>query len=195
VTAAAGTAPRRSLVTGGVRSGKSRLAEARIAERAGGRPVTYLAPGPLPDPATDPEWADRIDRHRRRRPVGWTTVETTDVPTAVTMADGPVLLDDLGTWITAVLDRPTGGGDLGWDLPGDAAVDLVETHVDALVAAWRAAPGPLVAVTNEVGLGVVPEHRSGRLFRDALGLANQRLAAACDEVLLVVAGRVLVLPA
>ncbi|MBM9468159.1 bifunctional adenosylcobinamide kinase/adenosylcobinamide-phosphate guanylyltransferase [Nakamurella sp. YIM 132084] len=192
----------RSLITGGVRSGKSRLAESRIAQMAdGGRggPVTYLAPGPVPDPAVDLEWADRIERHRRRRPADWVTVETTDVAAALTRADGPVLLDDLGTWVTAVLDAgdsPDGtAGPSGWELPGDAAVDLVQAHVDALVAAWRTAPGPLVAVTNEVGLGVVPEHRSGRLFRDALGLANQHLAAACDEVLLVVAGRVLVLPA
>ena len=65
--------------------------------------------------------------------------------------------------------------------------------MEAAVAALAAASGPVVLVTNEVGLGVVPEHRSGRLFRDLLGTVNQRLAAACDEVHLVVAGRVLVL--
>jgi adenosylcobinamide kinase/adenosylcobinamide-phosphate guanylyltransferase len=70
---------------------------------------------------------------------------------------------------------------------------LVVTRVEAAVAALAAAFGPVVLVSNEVGLGVVPERRSGRLFRDLLGTVNQRLAAACDEVHLVVAGRVLVL--
>jgi len=60
-----------------------------------------------------------------------------------------------------------------------------------LIDAWRAAGGPLVAVTNEVGWSVVPEHRSGRTFRDVLGVTNQRIAAVSDDVLLVVAGRVL----
>jgi adenosylcobinamide kinase/adenosylcobinamide-phosphate guanylyltransferase len=165
----------RILVTGGVRSGKSAHAEGLLA----GRPaVTYLAPGPTGEP--DPEWAARIARHRERRPAHWTTVETTDV--AAALGDGPMLVDCLGTWLTAQLDA------CGWD----RIDERFTPHLEALVAAVAAADD-LVLVTNEVGLGVVPAHASGRLFRDLLGTVNQRVAAVCDEVHLVVAGRVLVL--
>ena len=94
-------------------------------------------------------------------------------------------MDCLGTWLTAVVDEAS-----LWDSPSDE----VTAHVERLVAevtAVLAGRDQCVLVTNEVGLGVVPAHRSGRLFRDLLGLVNQRVAAACDEVHLVVAGRVL----
>lgn len=173
----------RTLITGGVRSGKSRLAEDLLAESP---TVTYLAPGPIPDRLADPEWADRIDAHRARRPAGWITVETTDLSGAIGAAPGAVLIDCLGTWVTAVVDQ------LGaWDEPLARWQSRFDHHLDTLVTAWVAAPGPLVAVTNEVGWSVVPEHRSGRTFRDLLGIVNQRVAAASDDVLLVVAGRVL----
>ena len=66
--------------------------------------VTYLATGPLPDRATDPEWADRIDVHRERRPAHWLTIETVDLATEITAAPAAVLIDCLGTWLTAVVD-------------------------------------------------------------------------------------------
>jgi len=173
----------RTLITGGVRSGKSRLAEDLL---AGSPVVTYLAPGPVPDRAADPEWADRIDAHRARRPADWLTVETAELATAITAAPGAVLIDCLGTWVSAIVDQ------LGtWDQPLARWQPEFDQQVDGLVESWLAAPGPLVAVTNEVGWSVVPEHRSGRTFRDLLGLVNQRIAAASDDVLLVVAGRVL----
>jgi adenosylcobinamide kinase/adenosylcobinamide-phosphate guanylyltransferase len=172
------------LVTGGVRSGKSRHAEGLLDAYPD---VTYVAPGPTTDEDADPDWAERIAAHRSRRPAGWTTLESRDLAAAL-MTPGPVLVDCLGTWLTAVLDR-----EQAWERPGPQVHELVENYISAAVVEFRRATGPVVLVTNEVGLGVVPAHRSGRLFRDLLGLTNQRLAAECDEVHLVVAGRVLVL--
>ena len=172
------------LVTGGVRSGKSRHAESLLAGHPG---VTYVAPGPTAAEDPDPDWVARISAHQLRRPAGWTTLETHDLAAGLAAA-GPVLVDCLGTWLTATLDEAA-----AWELPSDRVHAVIESRVDEAAAALAAAPGPVVLVTNEVGLGVVPEHRSGRLFRDLLGLVNQRLAAECDEVHLVVAGRVLVL--
>lgn len=169
------------LVTGGVRSGKSTHAE-KLLDSLG--PVSYVAPGPRPGtPDWDDDWAARVAAHRAHRPESWRTVETTDVAAAVREAEGDVLVDCLGTWLTATCDS------LGWDAPDLA--ERVAARVDDLVAAVRAAEGMTVLVTNEVGLGVVPEHRSGRLFRDLLGSVNQAVGSACDEVHLVVAGRVL----
>ncbi|PRC43869.1 adenosylcobinamide kinase/adenosylcobinamide phosphate guanyltransferase [Mycobacterium sp. ITM-2017-0098] len=170
----------RILVTGGVRSGKSRHAEELLgaADR-----VTYIAPG-RPADGTDPDWDTRVAQHRARRPAHWHTVETADVGTAVRDADGTVLLDCLGTWLTAVLD------DGLWDAPSRDVHDAVDARVTSLCESLAAVHDSVV-VTNEVGLGVVPSHRSGVLFRDLLGLANQRVATVCDEVHLVIAGRVL----
>lgn len=172
----------RILVTGGVRSGKSTHAEALVGEE----PATYLAPGPSPDKDADPDWAARIAAHRARRPAAWTTRETRDVAHAVRAAEQPVLLDCLGTWLTAVVDAAD-----AWEADSDEVLALVLARADDLADALRTCEHDVVVVTNEVGLGVVPEHRSGRLFRDLLGTVNQRVAAACDEVHLVVAGRVL----
>lgn len=171
----------RVLVTGGVRSGKSRHAESLLVDAAS---VSYVAPGPTTDEDSDPDWALRIAAHQLRRPATWTTVETHDLASALTLP-GPVLVDCLGTWLTAVLDERR-----LWDAPAAEVTAVVERMLDAAVRIL-AARHDVVLVTNEVGLGVVPSHRSGRLFRDLLGLVNQRLATACDEVHLVVAGRVL----
>jgi adenosylcobinamide kinase / adenosylcobinamide-phosphate guanylyltransferase len=172
------------LVTGGVRSGKSRHAESLLSGRDG---VTYVAPGPTIAEDPDPDWAARIAAHQARRPSTWTTLETRDLATALRSADGPVLVDCLGTWLAGVLDER----DL-WEHPSD---EVTATVVDLLDDATSALVGrdDVVLVTNEVGLGVVPAHRSGRLFRDLLGIVNQRVAAVCDDVHLLVAGRVLVL--
>lgn len=148
--------------------------------------MTYIAPGQIPDPLADPEWAERVAAHRRRRPVRWITVETTDVASALESANGAVLLDCLGTWVTALMDELG-----GWERPAAEWRPDFDSRVASLAEIWRTATGPLVAVTNEVGMGVVPDHHSGRLFRDLLGIVNQRVAAASDEVLLVIAGRVL----
>lgn len=177
------TRPERVLVTGGVRSGKSTHAEALLADRES---VTYVATGPVADPGDDAEWAERVAEHRRRRPAVWHTLETTDLPTAISRADGAVIIECLATWVTAVLD------DLdAWEAPASAWQEALKARVEATVRAWVNAPGPLVAVTNEVGMGVVPPYRSGRVFRDVLGTVNRRIAAVSDRVDLVVAGRVL----
>lgn len=173
------------LVTGGVRSGKSRHAEGLLAEAGS---VTYVAPGPTPEADQDPDWAARIAMHRSRRPAHWSTVEGIDLAGALRDASGPVLVDCLGTWLTGVVDAAE-----AWEETSERAYDLVRRELDGVTAALREHPGPVVLVTNEVGLGVVPVHRSGRLFRDLLGVVNQGVAEVCDEVHLVVAGRVLVL--
>ena len=172
----------RILVTGGVRSGKSTHAEALLGDEA----ATYVAPGPTPDAEADPDWAARIAAHLARRPELWSTLETRDVAASVRDADRPVLVDCLGTWLTALIDDAD-----AWEHDSDTVHRMVVARTDEVVDALRTCVHDVVVVTNEVGLGIVPEHRSGRLFRDLLGIVNQRVAAACDEVHLVVAGRVL----
>lgn len=164
------------LVTGGVRSGKSRHAESLL---AGEPAVRYVAPGPVRD---DADWRARIAVHRARRPAHWTTLETGDLATGLTTEDA-VLVDCLGTWLTRLID------DAGmWEATMPDLAAYVDDQVDLALAEFAST---VVLVTNEVGFGVVPEHRSGRVFRDLLGTVNQRFAGACDEVHLVVAGRVL----
>jgi adenosylcobinamide kinase/adenosylcobinamide-phosphate guanylyltransferase len=170
----------RILVTGGVRSGKSRHAETLLADRD---QVTYVAPGPVPGP-DDPDWAARVAAHRARRPAHWRTWETTDLARAIEVG-GATLVDCLGTWLTSTVDELD-----GWTAVSDGWRGELDRRVDGVVAAVGAATD-VVLVTNEVGLGVVPAHASGRLFRDLLGTVNQRVGAVCDEVHLVVAGRVL----
>lgn len=162
----------RTLVLGGTRSGKSAHAEALLPADA---PVRYLATARrYPD---DADWDARIARHVARRPPAWTTVESPDLPVELARP-GPVLVDDLATWLTGLLD------DAGaWADPA-AAID-----VSPLVEAVHTFAGDrLVLVSAEVGLGVVPPTRAGRVFRDELGALNAALAQVCDEVVLLVAG-------
>lgn len=159
-------------VTGGARSGKSRHAEGLARAVSGAR--TYLATAE----AHDDEMAARIARHRADRAAdGWATVEAPlDVPEALRGAATPVvLLDCLSLWVSNLL--LAGHGE-------DAILGRVEAFLD--VAVDR--EGHLVVVSNEVGSGVVPAYPLGRVYRDALGRANQRVAAAADEACLVVAG-------
>lgn len=172
----------RVLVTGGARSGKSRHA-VRLWEDAGA--VSFIAPGRPADELDDPDWARRVAHHRAHRPAAWQTVETADVAGALAATPGPVLVDCLGTWLTATVDAL----DL-WDAPSDQARAEIDRRTDALCAALTGRDN-VILVTNEVGSGVVPAHRSGGLFRDLLGAVNQAVGEACDEVHLVVCGRVL----
>jgi adenosylcobinamide kinase / adenosylcobinamide-phosphate guanylyltransferase len=175
----------RTLVVGGARSGKSHVAERLLAGHAD---VTYVATGPSPSDE-DAEWAERVRRHRQRRPPHWTTVETTELASVLRRATTPVLVDCLGTWLTSVLD------DVGaWASDDLGAAEPLwrkrfTDRVDELVDAWHTVRVPVVAVSNEVGSGVVPATASGRLFHDELGRLATRLSLASERVLLVVAGR------
>jgi adenosylcobinamide kinase / adenosylcobinamide-phosphate guanylyltransferase len=168
----------RTLVLGGIRSGKSQWAEMAIADSTGaGQPVRYLATGATPD--GDADWSARVAAHRARRPPHWSTIETVDVSTQLRSDTATAtLVDDIGGWLTAVMDRRDAwtGGSVGSD-------------VDELIDAIASFGSPLSLVSPEVGLTVVPETAAGRRFADELGTLNQRLAAQCDRVVLVIAGQ------
>ncbi len=185
VSRAAGPGPggagagRRVLVLGGARSGKSAAAEDML---AGDGPVDYVATG-TPPGSGDAEWDARVAEHRRRRPTHWRTVETLALA-EVLAAPGPapVLVDCLTTWLARVMD------DCGaWDGTAGAAGTLA-ARTGQVLAAWRDTRRQVIAVSNEIGSGVVPGTASGRRFRDELGQLNARIAAASDEVWLCTAG-------
>jgi adenosylcobinamide kinase/adenosylcobinamide-phosphate guanylyltransferase len=167
----------RTLVLGGIRSGKSRWAEAAIAERlAPDEVVHYLATGETAN--GDPTWWQRIAEHRDRRPPHWLTVETDNIAGQLRQSPSmPTLVDDIGGWLTSVMDRRR-----AWE--GES----VSVDIDDMLAAVAEFCSPLVLVSPEVGLTVVPTTKSGHLFADELGMLNQRLAVLCDRVVLVVAG-------
>ena len=202
------------LVTGGARSGKSSYAErlaAQLAEPHDVR-VTYVATSQ----AYDEEMEQRVAAHQSARPAGWTTIESPlHVPRALIdvaaaeinarpgfVSPSPiVLLDCVTLWVTNLLFS---GGAFGGSAPPEdgynydkdllpqdeerAAADRVTAAVEDLLAAVATTGVTLVAVTNEVGLGVVPEYPLARLYRDQLGWANQRLARSADKVYFLVSG-------
>jgi adenosylcobinamide kinase/adenosylcobinamide-phosphate guanylyltransferase len=159
-TACRSARPRRVLVTGGSRSGKSEEAERRL---LGEPAVVYAATAlELPD---DAEWTARLAAHRDRRPALWSTASTGRLAPLLREPGPPVLIDDVGFWVTRG-----------------------EESADEFVAAFRDTARTTVVVTGEVGSGVVPSSAAGRRFRDELGRVNARLAAEADEVWLCVAG-------
>ncbi len=172
----------RTLVLGGARSGKSGAAEAMLAPEES---VTYVATAYPAD--HDDEWSARVRAHRDRRPPHWTTVETLDVEALLTSDGGPLLVDCLTLWLTRVMDRHDAWDDGAWERTGRQGV---QADVDALIAAWRTTGRRVVAVSNEVGQGVVPDSAAGRRFRDEMGRLNARLAAVTEDVLWCTAGRV-----
>ena len=179
------------MVTGGARSGKSSLAEEMAA--AGGNRVVYLATAGV----GDAEMAARVALHRQRRPAGWQTVEaplevTAAIARAGEGADTTVLFDSLGMWLSNLLGEEAAGDDDDWP-KRVAATDAVMARVREMVAVARQVPARVIIVTEEVGMGLVPDHPLGRLFRDLLGLANQEVARRADRVYLVVAGLPLLL--
>ena len=170
------------VVLGGTRSGKSRFGRDRAAGLAAGSPVVYVAtavPG-------DPELDDRIRRHRADRPAEWDTIEAGhDLAAAIrgVAAGTTILLDGLTLWASlALADDP---------LAVDAVLDGAFADVLAAIADHDA---PVVVVSDEIGLGLVPLDPLGRAFRDLLGIAHQRLVARSDEAWFMVAGRAMALP-
>ncbi|WSA83309.1 bifunctional adenosylcobinamide kinase/adenosylcobinamide-phosphate guanylyltransferase [Micromonospora sp. NBC_01796] len=166
------------LVLGGIRSGKSEFAESLVRDTTA---VRYVATARQAEP-DDPEWAARIEAHQLRRPTGWTTEETAEDPSRLAeliAGSGPdetLLVDDLGGWVTVLLDPV--------HQPADDRVTIAE-----LAAAIRDCTARLVLVSPEVGLSLVPTTTIGRAFTDALGTTNQVVAEVCDAVVLVVAGQ------
>ncbi|MCX2967693.1 MULTISPECIES: bifunctional adenosylcobinamide kinase/adenosylcobinamide-phosphate guanylyltransferase [Streptomyces] len=178
--------PRRTLVLGGARSGKSVEAERRLAAFPD---VLYVATGGTRE--GDLEWAARVSAHRERRPGTWRTAETCDLlPLLADRSGPPLLVDCLALWLTHTMDAIDAWSEEAW---ARGAERELTARVAELVAAVRATSRTVVAVSNEVGSGVVPATPSGRRFRDALGRLNASFAAECEQVLLVVAGHALTL--
>jgi len=172
-----------TLVTGGARSGKSRHAESLLAPA---KRVLYIATSHV----FDEEMAARIAHHRAQRPAHWRTEERwqalAEVITANNHPEEAVLLECITTLVTNWLFAFGEGDPEQWDY---AELETrVQLEVDSLLAACAACPAPVVLVTNEIGMGIVPENRLARHFRDIAGRVNQRLAQAADTVWLVVSG-------
>lgn len=164
-----------TLLLGGARSGKSSLA-VTIGERHRG-PVTYLATSPRID--GDRELADRISAHRAERPPHWRTIEQDlDLAGAIPADESFLIIDCLTLWVNNLLHVGRSGDD-------------VETASGEVIDAIGRRRGDTVAVSNEVGLGIVPENELARTYRDVLGRVNQQWAAAADRAFLLVAGRAL----
>ena len=173
-----------TLVTGGARSGKSRHAESLVAHA---RTVLYIATSQI----FDDEMAARIAHHRASRPPHWRTEERwQQFSTLITPDNDPeeaVLLECMTTLITNLLFAYGGECDPdSWDYA--ALEKQIDEDIAQLIAACAACPSDVVLVTNEVGMGIVPENRLARHFRDIAGRVNQRLAQAADHVWLVVSG-------
>ncbi|MFE9646647.1 bifunctional adenosylcobinamide kinase/adenosylcobinamide-phosphate guanylyltransferase [Streptomyces sp. NPDC006365] len=173
--------PRRTLVLGGARSGKSVEAERRLEAFPD---VLYVATGGARD--GDGEWEARVSAHRERRPGSWRTAETCDLVPLLKEDGPPLLIDCLSLWLTDAMDSVDAWDDDVWAGGGERAL---RTRVEELTAAVRETRRTVVAVSNEVGSGIVPATPSGRRYRDELGRLNAGFAAECEHVLLVVAGQ------
>jgi len=174
------------LVTGGARSGKSRWAEYLLQEQGGG--VLYVATA-LP---IDEEMQDRINRHRTRRPPHWRTLEgycgLARLIRETRLFREAVLLDCLTIMVTNLLLDAVKDFDRVTPQEAETVEKAIEQEVVSLVKALREIESTAVIVTNEVGMGLVPDNPLGRLFRDVCGRMNQLVAAEADEVYLVVCG-------
>lgn len=161
-----------TFLIGGARSGKSSLA-VEMGRRFDG-PVTFVATAPT----TDDDMERRIERHRDERPSTWTTIEEQiDLLSAISaVGDGMVIIDCLTLWTSNLM----------WHEVPD---DEIRSRAVALAIACASRRNEVVAISNEVGLGVHPDTELGRRYRDVLGHVNQAFASAADPALLLVAGR------
>ena len=168
----------RLLVLGGARSGKSTFAEQHFAHAPA---VDYLATSQVRD--DDPEWVERVRVHRRRCPSHWTTIETLELAGELSReTTTPLLIDCMTVWLTRQMDLAG-----IWDeRPG--CDEALKTAVEEAVGAFARATRPVVAVSNEVGQGLVPAEAGSRRFRDEMGVLNMRLAEVVDEVWFCTAG-------
>jgi len=170
-----------TIVLGGARSGKSHYAQSLCKSSSN---VIYIATAPAGDDEDDPEMRERIARHRADRPAKWQTVEEhLDLSRAVREApvDATLLIDCVTLWISNLM----------WEFREMTKAEqekLILSKIDELIDVVRRRAGEVVIVSNEVGCGLVPEHPVARAFRDLQGFANQRLARASDNVVLVIAG-------
>ena len=159
-----------TLILGGARSGKSRYAETLIDTHPGHR--VYLATAEI----GDAEMADRVKAHRDRRGEDWKTVEEplaiAEALKAETEQGAAVLVDCLTLWLGNLM----------------GAERNAEAEIDRLLAAIPQCGGPIVFVSNEVGLGIVPDNAMARRFRDLAGILHQRLARMADRVIFIAAG-------
>jgi adenosylcobinamide kinase/adenosylcobinamide-phosphate guanylyltransferase len=170
----------RTLVLGGARSGKSSTAEQLMPSPD----TVYVATGY--SSADDPEWADRIAKHRAQRPPTWALEETIDLVPLLESPGPPLLIDCLTLWLARVMDESEVWAD-------HTRVVEVETRIDQLATAWSQTPRTAVAVSNEVGSGVVPADAGTRLYRDLMGRLNATISHHSTTVLWCVAGRTITL--
>ena len=164
------------LILGGTRSGKSRFGLDLTTTLAKGGPVTFLATAWR----GDPEMERRIARHRQSRPASWPTIDVgMDLAAAIRGAtpEDPVLIEGLTLWLSARVGDDLDDPDPILDGPVAEALEAIDSH--------RA---PVVVISDEIGLGMVPMHAGSRTYRDLVGLVHQRFAARADTALFVVAG-------
>lgn len=184
--------------TGGARSGKSSAAQSLAGARAlDGGDVTVMVFGR--DSSADPEFSDRIRRHRADRPAAWTTVEVSSLSEPLSGIDVPglLLVDCIGTMLGLAMEHAytdIAAGDLGSAdpiaLPAGFADSAESRFAPALESILRRG-GDTIVVTNEVGSGIVPAYASSRWFRDRLGSANRTLVATADAAYLTLSGRLI----
>ncbi|SNX53219.1 bifunctional adenosylcobinamide kinase/adenosylcobinamide-phosphate guanylyltransferase [Thermoanaerobacterium sp. RBIITD] len=173
------------MVTGGARSGKSELAE-DIALKKGVHSVLYIATS-IP---FDDEMKDRVKRHRERRPSEWETVEAyKGIHDIIAKSDKKVILLDC---LTIMISNHLLEVDMAWDNMSIDDIDDIERkvgiEVDKMIDSAKSYNGDVIIVTNEIGMGLVPEYKLGRIFRDIAGRMNKKVASAADIVYFMVSG-------
>jgi adenosylcobinamide kinase/adenosylcobinamide-phosphate guanylyltransferase len=169
-----------TLILGGARSGKSSYAQNQAEES--GKSVTFLATAQ----ALDDEMSIRIQKHRAERPTSWVTLEfPCDIASHVSQVESEVVILDCITLLISNLLMQFVKDDRVEEAPFMTAV---QKEIDELIIAFRDREQEWLIVSNEVGLGLVPPYQMGRVYRDAIGWANQRLAREADRVIFMVAG-------